>query len=148
MPSLGREHLSVRSDAQAHIRTLFRTVLVHAFSLAGQTRFRMLSSYGPYNGSRYIHHTRFTLAVRYIESCVSPLCPRASHLPIARDACPGMVGGGRIPRLLRLFLCFSQSSLLLCTSHTRIRHIRRSNVSLDIIYRFHSNHQQLNPSSP
>ena len=43
--------------------------------------------------------------------------PGASHLPIARDACPGRVGGGRIPRLLRSFLCFSQSSLLLYTSH-------------------------------
>ena len=29
--------------------------------------------------------------------------PGASHLPIARNACPGRVGGGRIPRLLRFF---------------------------------------------
>jgi hypothetical protein len=58
--------------------------------------------------------------------------PGASHLPITRDACPGRVGRGRIPRLLRLFLCFSQSSLLLYTSH--VGSSRYDTASSDIRY--------------
>ena len=52
------------------------TVLVRAFSLSGQIRFRTLSSYGLYDDSFYIHHAEHTLAVASVESRMSPHCPK------------------------------------------------------------------------
>ena len=52
------------------------TVLVRAFSLSGQIRFRTLSSYGPYDDSLYVHHAEHTLAVASVESRMSPHCPK------------------------------------------------------------------------
>ena len=57
------------------------TVLVRAFSLSGQIRFRTLSSYGPYDDSLYVHHAEHTLAVASVESRMSPHCPKGFTPP-------------------------------------------------------------------
>ena len=52
------------------------TVLVRAFSLSGQIRFRTIPRYGPYDDSLYVHHAEHTLAVASVESRMSPHCPK------------------------------------------------------------------------
>ena len=64
------------------------TVLVRAFSLSGQIRFRTLSSYGPYDDSFYIHHAEHTLAVASVESRTSPHCSRGFTPPYYYERMP------------------------------------------------------------
>ena len=98
-----------RSHAPVHTGTLSLTVLVHAFSLSGQPHFRMLSNYGPYDDSRYVLPSRFTLAVRSVEVRTVPLRPRSfipwitpTHVLVGSrgDESPGYF----------VFFFFSQSS--------------------------------------
>ena len=88
------------------------TVLVRAFSLSGQIRFRTLSSYGPYDDSFYIHHAEHTLAVASVESRTSPHCSRGFTPSYYYECMPWYGRWGTNPMVTSRFR-FSHSSLSL-----------------------------------
>ena len=94
------------------------TVLVRAFSLSGQIRFRTLSSHSPYNDSLYVHHAEHTLAVASVESRMSPHCPKGFTPSDYSERMPRWGRWGTNPMVTSRFR-FSHSSLSL-SCRTRI----------------------------